>query len=617
MSGEKVLVLLGSEVHLRQCLEKTGTGCSGYVYFTEDQLTQRRLDHLGLPWLSTERLLDKPTLESFAALAAQLHEEWLANSKALVYRGLPIGSALIQFYEPWARLVRKIHAYYRLLEQVQPRRIVSYIGDFELLRQIRPLNHEVVIDTPKIKRPFWQSLSTSWLVNRIRYRGGLRAALRYYLDYWWGEMPRLTNHAKADETPDGYILFVAGYLNHAKTFLPVLRQLNRPYLVLASDPDACQFLRRQQVAYRRLGHFVSPANWRRYRSYNRQVRRQQRALVADIAQEIRYENIALLPFLRTDLSRLLRHHLARLRLYTDVYLELFQHSRPSHVVVADDTTTQGRIAVLAAQSLGIPTLNIQHGAIADVQHYRYAIADRIAVWGEHDRDLLLRSGLPEEKIVITGQPRFDDLGREAIDTAELRFRFGVPASHKILLWATTPFVPRLSYDFPDRNRQYLQALLDLLVHKSSWNLMIKLHPRDQRADYDAVLAEAEAGVRSRVRILQEEDIQQLLPMADAVLAWNTSVIQEAVLAEKPVIGLNFFSFPEAIPSVSEGVAMSARNSEELSQSLHRVFANAESISAAMVEARQKYIARHLKADERTAVERIIELIETKEHRLRV
>jgi len=616
MSGEKVLVLLGSEAHLRQCLEKTGTDCSGYIYFTEDQLTQRRLDHLGLPWLSTERLLDKPLLESFAALAVQLHEEWLANSHELVYRDLPIGTALIQFYEPWARMVRKINIYSRLLEQMQPKRIVSYVGDVELLRQLSHLHHEVVIDAPKAKQSLWQSLSTSWLVNRIRYRGGLRAAFRYYLDYWWSELPRLKSHITA-AGPHGYILFIAGYLNHAKTFLPVLRQLNRPYLVLASDPEACQFLRRQQVAYRRLGHFVSPANWRRYRSYNRQVRRQQRALVADAAREICYENIALLPFLQADLSRLLRHHLARLRLYTDVYLELFQHFRPGHVVVADDTTTQGRIAVLAARSLRIPTLNIQHGAIADVQHYRYAIADRIAVWGEHDRDLLLRSGVPEEKIVITGQPRFDDLGRQAGDQTYRRERLGIPTSHKLLLWATTPFVPRLSYDFSGRNRRYLQALLDLLVRESSWNLVIKLHPRDQRADYNAVLAKAEASVRSRVRILQEEDMQQLLPMADAVLAWNTSVIQEAVLVEKPIIGLNFFAFPEAIPSVSEGVALPAHSVEELAQALHRVFANEKATLAAMVEARRQYATRHLNVNERTAAERIIELIETKEHRLRV
>lgn len=609
MSGEKVLVLLGGETHLRHCLENTDA--SDNVYFTEDQLTQCRLDHLGLPWLPTDRLLDKPMLESFAAIAVQLHEEWLANSKALVYRGLPIGTALIQFYEPWARLVRKIHVYHRLLEQVQPRRIVSYIGDLELLRRIRPLNHEVVIEAPPTKRSLWQALSTAWLVNRIRYRGGLWAAVRYYLDYWWSEMPRLTNLVKADENPRGHIIFIAGYLNHAKTFLPVLRQLNRPYLVLASDPDVCQFLREHKVAYRRLGHFVTLANWRRYRSYNRQVRRQQQTLVTGGDREIRYENIALLPFLRADLSRLFRHHLARLHLYTDVYLELFEYSRPGHVVVADDTTTQGRIAVLAAQLLRIPTLNIQHGAIADVQHYRYAIADRIAVWGEHDRDLLLRNDVPEEKIVITGQPRFDDLGRRTHDTAELRLQFGVPASHRVLLWATTPFVPRLSYDFPDRNRRYLQALLDLLVRESSWNLVIKLHPRDQRVDYEAVLAEVEPAVRSRVRILQEEDIQQLLPIAEVLLAWNTSVIQEAVLMEKPIIGLNFFSFPEAIPSVSEGVALPARNSEELSQSLHRALANAESTSAAMAEARQKYIARHLKADERTAVERIIELIGVK------
>jgi CDP-glycerol glycerophosphotransferase (TagB/SpsB family) len=382
-------------------------------------------------------------------------------------------------------------------------------------------------------------------------------------------------------------------------------------MVLASDPDACQFFRQQGIAYRRLGHFVTPSIWRRYQANRRWPRKHQKELAVRVEREILNENIALLPFVQSDLSRLLRHHLARLRLYTDVYLELFQHSQPGHVVVADDTTTQGRIAVLAAQSLSIPTLNIQHGAIADVQHYRYAIADVFAVWGERDRELLVRHGVPQEKTVITGQPRFDDLGRQTNNTAHLRQRLGFPASHKLILWATTPFVPRVSYDFPDRNRRYLQALLELLTRELSWNLVIKLHPRDQRAYYETALAEVESSVRSRVCVLQEEDIQQLLLIADVLLAWNTSVIQEAVLAKKPIIGLNFFAFPEAISSVSEGVALPARDAEELSQALRGVFANDESTLAAMVEARQKYIARHLKADERTAVERIIELIGAK------
>ncbi|MGH7456724.1 MAG: hypothetical protein ACRENG_35575, partial [bacterium] len=354
-----------------------------------------------------------PELDSLAALAVQLHETWLTSSPELTYRGLPIGTALIQFYEPWARIVRKIRLYRRLLEKVRPQRIVSYLGDVELLRQIKAADHEIIIEAPEIEQRPWQSLSTSWIADRIRYRGGLRAAFRFYADYWWSETPLLKIPVNPTKIPKGQFFFIAGYINHAKTFLPVLRQIKKPYLVLASDPDTCQFFRQQGIVYHRLGHFVTPSIWRSYQANRRGLRKR----AVRFEQEIFDEHISLLPFVQSDLSRLLRHHLARLRLYTDVYLELFQHSQPGHVVVADDTTTQGRIAVLAAQSLSIPTLNIQHGAIADVQHYRYAIADIFAVWGERDRELLVRHGVPKEKTVITGQPRFDDLGRQTNNTA--------------------------------------------------------------------------------------------------------------------------------------------------------------------------------------------------------
>jgi UDP-N-acetylglucosamine 2-epimerase len=412
------------------------------------------------------------------------------------------------------------------------------------------------------------------------------------------------------ETPPGYVLFIAGYINHVKTFLPVLHQLPKKYLVLASGPDTCDFLRQQRVAYRRLGHFVTSSMWQHYKAEGWRLRKRLQVLVADEKQKMQYDNIPLLPFLQTDLSRLLRNHLARLQLYTDVYLELFQRSRPSRVVVADDTTTHGRTAVLAAQSLNIPTLNIQHGAIADVHHYRYAIADVFAAWGEHDRELLIRNGVPEQKIVVTGQPRFDDFSQRHDDILHTRKRLGIPGSHKLLLWATTPFVPRVSYDFPERNLRYLEAFAELLAREQNWALIIKLHPRDQRTGYETALAKMEKYVRSRVKILQDEDIQQLLPIADVLLAWNTSVIQEAVLAGKPIIGINFFGFPEAIPSVSEEVALPARAASELSHALCNVLAGDKSILSAMAAARKKYAARYLNAGDRAAVARIVELLDS-------
>ncbi len=580
------------------------------LYFTDDHRLQQQLDAAAQTWLSTPRLLSNAELEELTAVAAQRHADWLQRSPEFHHAGLPIATSLVQFYEPWAAALRKLAAYRRLLESARPLRVIAPASEIPWLQALlssKPEVELVAAASPRgLLRKLRGGIENSWLIQRLRYRGGWRPALHFYFDYWWSETPWLKAPVKPAELAGDYVLFSAGYINHARTFLPILRKLQRPYLIIVSTPETCRYFREQGVPYRRFGHFITPSAWRRYRAFDRT--RFDALVAADSDALFDFEGIDLRPFVREHLLRLLRHQLGRLRLYAEVYLELLQRARPRHVVVADDTTTHGRLIVLAAQALGISTLNIQHGAIADVQHYRHAVSDRLAVWGEHDRELLLRHGVPPEKIVVTGQPRFDAMVRPKAETAALRRRHRVPANAKVLLWATTPFVPRLSYDVPERNSRYLTALLEILAAEAHWFLLIKLHPRDQRDVYEKGLSQLDRTLRRRVRLLQAEEMQELLPLADVLLAWNTSVIQEAVLAGKAIVGINFFDMPESIPSVSEGVALPARDPAELRTALHRLLSGEAEALASLAQARPRYAARYLNVGERTAVDRILALL---------
>ncbi|MDZ7268733.1 MAG: UDP-N-acetylglucosamine 2-epimerase [candidate division KSB1 bacterium] len=580
------------------------------VYFTDDPRLQQHLQTAAQTWLATPHLLSNEELQEVTALAAQRHADWLQSFPGSRHAGLPVATALVQFYEPWATALRKLAAYRRLLATVRPRRVIAPASEIPWLEALLASQPEVKLLTAAAPRGvLWQlrqRFRNSWLSNRVRYRGGWRPALHFYFDYWWSETPWLKARGRPASLAGDYVLFSAGYINHARTFLPILRRLPWPSLVIVSTPEACRYFRERGVPYRRFGHFITAGAWRHYRAWKAAPLRQG-DLFGDEAI-FHFAGVDLRPFLRASLLRLLRQQLGRLRLYAEVYLDLLERARPRHVVVADDTTTHGRIIVLAAQALGIPTLNIQHGAIADVQHYRQAVTDKLAVWGEHDRALLMRHGVAAEKIVVTGQPRFAATAIAPAEAAGLRRRYRLPAGVKVLLWATTPFVPRLSYDVPERNSRYLRALLEILAAEPQWFLLIKLHPRDQREAYEKGLSGNNRGLRHRVRLLQNEDMQELLPLADVLLAWNTSVIQEAVLAGKAIIGINFFGMPEAIPSVSEGVAVPARDAAELQAALQRILAGDQTTLAALAAARPRYAARYLNAGERSAVDRILELL---------
>jgi hypothetical protein len=99
----------------------------GTIFFTDDQPVQRKLDHLSLPWLSTEQLFEMSELDSLAALAVQLHETWLTSSPELTYRGLPIGTRSYSSTSHGPVFYEK-SLYRRLLDKVRPQRIVFTLG---------------------------------------------------------------------------------------------------------------------------------------------------------------------------------------------------------------------------------------------------------------------------------------------------------------------------------------------------------------------------------------------------------------------------------------------------------------------------------------------------------
>ena len=94
------------------------------------------------------------------------------------------------------------------------------------------------------------------------------------------------------------------------------------------------------------------------------------------------------------------------------YISVVAHIRslnPRMVVVDEDATPQNRILVLAARELDIPTLIVQHGMFGVKSAFIPMVADHIAVWGEESRKKLIEWGVPDSKITVTGNPKYDKL----------------------------------------------------------------------------------------------------------------------------------------------------------------------------------------------------------------
>ena len=84
--------------------------------------------------------------------------------------------------------------------------------------------------------------------------------------------------------------------------------------------------------------------------------------------------------------------------------------RQARLLVAfDEVGTWARIVPAVAHALGISSLDLPHAEAADPDAIRGAGYDRMAVYGEAAARVLREAGIPSERIVAIGAPRFDPL----------------------------------------------------------------------------------------------------------------------------------------------------------------------------------------------------------------
>jgi hypothetical protein len=118
---------------------------------------------------------------------------------------------------------------------------------------------------------------------------------------------------------------------------------------------------------------------------------------------------------------------------------LLREERPD--VIIHPTVLEGLFVsdlVRAGEAHGIPTVYLMNSwDNPAVKAMMLGAPDRLAVWGEHSRQLAHeRLGLPHDRLVILGAAQFDGYRsppREA--PADYRRRLGVPEGHRLLLYA--------------------------------------------------------------------------------------------------------------------------------------------------------------------------------------
>jgi hypothetical protein len=241
--------------------------------------------------------------------------------------------------------------------------------------------------------------------------------------------------------------------------------------------------------------------------------------------------------------------------------------------------TSRRYACLVPQRYefkSIETFEIHEGAT-------YLVA------GEYGQERLLKKGVKPDRVLVTGNPRFDRLARARAGRAR-----GAEAGRLGGAHTRAPgHRPRgaggsILYplqDVPTEGR--LVALLRRYVaSRPGVRLVLRPHPNRPARSWEAVSREA---LHPRVSVARRGSLSRLFRAADVlVTSWSLTTL-EALIAGVPVISWKSDFFPEELPFATRGDTWPARTYAELEEALDRLLSDQEFRAAWVVGHREAHV----------------------------
>lgn len=515
------------------------------------------------------------------------------------------------FYGLLAQVLDELMIWERILEVEQPTRLIVPTGPAG--RIALAVATARGISARSVEAGLGHAGFSQWGRGRVppRLRASLRRGRQSLLRWRAGWHHR----ALAERPQPGAtrrILVLTVIRRFVDVVIPVIRALERNprNLVLVVDRNfstAVSRLDEEGIPYRIFEGYGDRRAVSRVRQEEQRLRQEWSRLKNDptFRGHFTYRGADLWPLIAPALHEYFTALFPEVVRVVEVTWNLLRRERPDVVVLTDERPPFQRAFTLACRAAGVPTVGIEDTFFPDLPYGSPIATDWIAVEGEVARDNLVKLGTPAEKIVVTGQPRFDFVSSPGPQFNRERILRGLgldPARPTVLVISQYAGI----YFRPEDKRRAFRGIYSGVAALPELQLVVKLHPDEPDGSVERGLAAA-AGLEA-YRIVKSGEALELVFASDLVIVFFSTVGHEAIVMDRPLIQIP--TAPGEGPVVSfskEGGALEGGRLEEL-PTLIRAALYDPLTQNRLREGRRAYIRRHVYALDGRSCDRVAELV---------
>ncbi len=330
---------------------------------------------------------------------------------------------------------------------------------------------------------------------------------------------------------------------------------------------------------------------------------------------------------------------------------ILREEKPDVVVVGNDNNAIERSFILGSADMGIPSLLVQDGIInlpktlstkasllgltyllrnsriiipqslfllstcglkqylhgfvrlRKSHSYGHGECTKVAVMSPYAKSVFIKLGFNADNIVVTGQPRFDELFNPKFTKSVLYTKFGLKSDYNIALLASPVFATQENGAI--KRRIFIEGVAKAFKPYKTIKLIIKLHPlEEQITAYQSILKDINCDT---VAVVKDFDISSLINSCSIFLSNFSTMAMEALILEKPTVIVNIFNDSEYYPYVSSGAAIGVSSINALGPTLQRVFTD-QIFEQKIKQSRSNFVYEHAFIADGNASKRVACLI---------
>ena len=410
------------------------------------------------------------------------------------------------------------------------------------------------------------------------------------------------------------VIFLTLDKRYADIVVPVIKELgkNSKNEILVVDrrfSDAIERLKEENIPYKVFDGYFKRSERVNMRREAKVLSQKWKRLRSDLSfqRSLTYKGIPLWEVLESKMGELFMKDFPEMIGIIETTRRMVYEEAPHVVVVNDERPPFQRAFVMASKSLGIPTLTIQAAPYTEIWDGGPISTDKVAVDGQYCKDMLVNKGNNPDKVVITGQPRFDPipLKNKIFERESICKEFNLDSKTRLITIFTTSAV---IFNRGKDKMLLLKGIFKAMKALQEVHLVIKIRPDREFSDEIYKRIADELGLKN-LTILKNANLWKLLYISDAVIVTKSTVGYEAIIMERPVIQDRISkSERDYMDYTKDGAAIPIYDIGHIKGVIEDALYNQE-VKKALEEGRKKFISYHAYRVDEQSSKRVASLIE--------